>query len=400
MDGAVQITPSQPACSFLCAAASSKATKLRDQLQNANRVMVKVGTAVVSQSDGRLALSRMGGLVEEIADLQKSGKHVMLVSSGAVGVGRWRTGMTKAQVANKPENAIDRQVCAAAGQEILMSTYNTFFQHMGLKCAQVLITQGDFSSRDRYFALMDTITRLTDRGLVPIINENDVVTGSSFSSGPLVFKDNDMLASLVASGTSADALALMTDVEGVFNMPPDQPGAKRIAVYEADDEIKIGEASATAVGRGGMGSKIAAASLAASNGVNTIVASGHNIHNLAEVFSGSDIGTIFPPAERPTRNQRWLSYFEEANGQVTVRDSMMEKILADPAGVKLTIDDVLDVSGNFQSREPIALVDQQGNVFAHAVAGNCSNSLGDFMDTDATGEKVMEGSVFVVSATS
>jgi len=365
--------------------------------------LIKVGTAVVSQSDGRLALSRMGGLVEEIADLQKSGKHVMLVSSGAVGVGRWRTGMTKAQVANKPENAIDRQVCAAAGQEILMSTYNTFFQHMGLKCAQVLITQGDFSSRDRYFALMDTITRLTDRGLVPIINENDVVTGSSFSSGPLVFKDNDMLASLVASGTGADALALMTDVEGVFNMPPDQPGAKRISVYEPNDEVKIGEASATAVGRGGMGSKIAAASLAADHGVNTVIASGHNIQNISTVFSGSDIGTIFPPSARPSRSQCWLSYFEETNGQVTVRDSIMEKILADPEKAVLTLDDVLEVNGEFHSHEPIALLDEHGVQFARVVANEGSHEMHEHLDVvvHSRQDEVMRpepGQVYVWSA--
>ena len=336
----------------------------RSKLLGSERVVVKVATALVAKDDGRLALSRIGGIVEEIADLHRAGKQVMLVSSGTVRVGRWRTGMTRAEVTKKEsKNAIDRQVCAAAGQEILMSTYDNFFQHMGLKCAQVLITQGDFSSRDRYFALMDTITRLVERGIVPVINENDV-TVSSFSSRPLVFKDNDMLASLVASGTSADALALMTDVEGVFNMPPDQPGAKRISVYEPNAEIEIGKPSeeSLARGRGDMGSKIAAASLAADNGVNTVIASGRNIQNISTVFSGSDIGTIFPPSARPSRSQCWLSYFEETNGAVSVRDYMVGRIMAHPERANLTLRDVIDVSGEFHSNEPIALVDENGNL--------------------------------------
>jgi len=327
-------------------------------------VVIKVGTAVVAKGDGRLALARMGGLVEEITQLKRSGKEVMLVSSGAIGVGRWRTGMKKADVKDTPENSIDRQVCAATGQEVLMSTYDMMFQRMGMKCAQVLITQYDFINQNRFFALTDTISRIARLGIIPIINENDVVTGSHFGDSPQVFKDNDTLAALLASGTDCDGLALLTDVEGVYNKPPGQPGAQRIPVFSDKHAVEIGAASG--MGRGGMASKIAAASLAANGGVNTVVASGNNWENIRRVFQGEDIGTLFEAKDRPTKSQRWLSFFMETAGEVTISQAAQDRLMGSP-DAKLTLNDVLGVDGHFEALEPVRLLDHTGQEFGMGV---------------------------------
>uniref|UniRef100_A0A7S0WFX7 Aspartate/glutamate/uridylate kinase domain-containing protein n=1 Tax=Hemiselmis tepida TaxID=464990 RepID=A0A7S0WFX7_9CRYP len=359
----------------------------RQSIANANKVVIKVGTAVVAKGDGRLALARMGGLVEEITSLKRSGKEVMLVSSGAIGVGRWRTGMAKDDVRDTPENSIDRQVCAATGQEVLMSTYDMMFQRMGMKCAQVLITQNDFVNQNRFFALTDTISRIAKLGIIPIINENDVVTGSHFGDSPRVFSDNDTLAALLASGTDSDGLALFTDVEGVFDKPPDQPGAKRIGVWDDKHAVEIGAASG--MGRGGMASKIAAASLAANGGVNTVVASGYDVRNVQRVFHGEDVGTLFEAKERPTKSQRWLSFFMDAAGEVTISQAAHDRLLGCP-DAKLTLDDVINVDGHFSALEPVRLLDHTGQEFGMGVTHLGADEIGTTLEAseEAIGEEL------------
>ena len=236
----------------------------RLKLKKAKRIVVKVGTAVVANPDGTMALSRMGALVESLRELKQEGREVMLVSSGAVGLGRVQLGLSKEQV-SKPDNFIDKQACAAAGQEMLMSMYHMMFNRLGVRAAQVLITQADLLERHRYMFLTDTLDKLTELGTIPIVNENDVVTGGA--TGPQVFSDNDNLSAILASGANADGLALLTDVEAVFTKPPDEPGAERIKVWGKGSEVVLGEKSG--MGRGGMGSKINAALVAANGGAYT-----------------------------------------------------------------------------------------------------------------------------------
>jgi glutamate 5-kinase len=251
----------------------------------------------------------------KIKALHKSGRHVMLVSSGAVGLGRQRLGLAKNVVAD-PANVIDRQACAAAGQGILMSTYDTLFQRLNMTCAQVLITQSDFLSRERYSYLTDTLDRLISLGVTPIINENDVVTGCSELDTQRVFSDNDKLSALVAAGADADGLALLTDVEAVFTKPPGDPTAERIKVYDSQSSVVIGAQSA--LGRGGMASKIAAARISALGGVETVVASGYHLDNIGKIFAGHDVGTLFPASARPNKRQRWLTFATVTEGTIRV----------------------------------------------------------------------------------
>jgi len=331
----------------------------REPLKSCKRVVIKVGTAVVSRPNGTLALARMGGLVEEIADLIEQGKQVMLISSGAVGLGRERIGFSKEVISNT-SNVVERQASAAAGQELLMSTYNVMFNRLGVKCAQVLITQSDFGMLDRYNNLANTLDRLTSLGVVPVINENDVVTGASQldpATKGQVFTDNDMLAALVAAGGEADGVCMLTDVDGVFTKPPTEPGAERIKVYRDHEDVKIGTKST--MGRGGMGSKIHAAQVATQGGVHCCIANGYDIRNIAKVFSGDDIGTYFPARQRPSKHTHWLLHMALCQGVLRIRESAYEKkfknVVVSESGPQLEVADIASIEGDFSSKTPVIL---------------------------------------------
>jgi glutamate 5-kinase len=302
----------------------------------------------------------------------------MLVSSGAVGLGRLRLGLAKDVVAN-PANVIDRQACAAAGQGILMSTYDTLFQRLNMVCAQVLITQTDFLSRERYSYLTDTLERLMSLGVTPIINENDVVTGCSELDTQRVFSDNDKLSALLAAGSDSDGLALLTDVEAVFTKPPNEPGSERIKIWSSKSDVVIGAQSD--MGRGGMASKIAAARISALGGVHTVVASGYDVGNITKIFDGSDVGTLFPAASRPNKRQRWLTYATVNQGTIRVTKACKERLTATRSGHAspdpLPASDVTNVIGSFQAKSVVAVEDEDGVEFARGMVQLSSTTLAD-----------------------
>ena len=352
-------------------ASAAAAQAQRKRVEDAQRIVVKVGTAVVSSgASGRLAVSRIGGLVEQIRELSAGQRRqVLLVSSGAVGLGRGQLGMTPADTGDSPEGLINRQMCAAAGQAVLMGTYTSMMNALGLECAQVLITQNDFVCPQRYGRLTSTLEALAMRGVIPIINENDVVTGGTeLAAGAGAFSDNDMLSALVAAGVRADAVAMMTDVDAVFDKPPTEAGAKRIPVFGKKQQVAIGALSVG--GRGGMASKIHAAQTAAAGGVHAVVANGHDLENISRVFAGGDVGTLFPGSKtRPTKLQHWLAHAAKSTnlkGQVRVSRSAAAR-LSRGAGHKcaapapgLTLADILSTHGDFSSNTAVEITDDEG----------------------------------------
>ncbi len=187
----------------------------RPALADADRIVIKLGTRVLTHDDGRIALSRLYGVVEAAAELLARDRDVLIVSSGAVGLGREALGFEVT-----PDDLEERQACAAVGQGRLMGLYDAGFGRLGRLCAQVLLTQGDFDDRIRYLNLRSTLETLLRRGVVPVINENDAVSTEelALASGERrrVFGDNDRLSALVASELDADLLILLTDVDGVF----------------------------------------------------------------------------------------------------------------------------------------------------------------------------------------
>ena len=299
--------------------AASPPTRIR-------RVVVKVGTGVVARPDGGLALGRMGALVEQIFELQARGIEVLLVSSGAVGLGARRLGF-----ARRPDSVVDRQACAAAGQGALVAFYDGLFRRLGARCAQVLLTESDFHFRARFNNLTATLERLLKLGAVPILNENDALSTAELAValGPErggVFGDNDRLSALVASYLGADLLVLLTNVDGVYTRPPGQPGAERIRVWSPVSEFEEGAGSA--VGRGGMGSKLVAAQLAADRGVRAVIESGDTARVLVRLAEGASIGTHFPATADPlSRRKAWLAFATAPSGTVHVNDGARDALV-------------------------------------------------------------------------
>jgi len=261
----------------------------------ARRVVIKLGTAVLMKDGDGVAFSRFYAFVEAIAALKKAGREVLVVSSGAVGLGAERLGIEGA-----PQPLELKQACAAVGQGRLMTLYADAFGKLGLTTAQVLLTDDDFSDPLRYGNLRHTLDRLLALGAVPIINENDTVSTSELeplevgAQRPGNFGDNDKLSALVAARTDADLLLILTDVEGLYSSDPSGPGAARLipVVERITPEVQA-LAGGPSRGRGGMRTKVEAAGIAIRAGCTTIVAGGRLPAVIDRLFSGEELGTLF-----------------------------------------------------------------------------------------------------------
>ncbi|GAB2261051.1 hypothetical protein Droror1_Dr00011906 [Drosera rotundifolia] len=262
---------------------------------------VKVGTAVVTRSDGRLALGRLGALCEQLKELNFQGYEVILVTSGAVGVGRQRLRFRKLINSSfadlqKPQVELDGKACAAVGQGGLMAVYDTLFSQLDVTSSQLLVTDTDFRDPNFRLQLTETVDALIALKVIPIFNENDAVSTrkAPYEDSSGIFWDNDSLAALLALELKADLLVLLSDVEGLYSGPPSDPKSKLIHTYVKEKHqggITFGDKSR--VGRGGMTAKVKAAAYAAYAGIPVIITSGFATDNIIKVLQGHRIGTLF-----------------------------------------------------------------------------------------------------------
>ncbi|MFU8780122.1 MAG: glutamate 5-kinase [Kiritimatiellia bacterium] len=265
--------------------------KYRAGLPDSRRIVIKIGSRVLVQRSGRPDRRRMAALTAEIALLRKRGHEIAVVTSGAVGAGMEALGM-KARPVILPEV----QMCAAIGQTRLMSRYDALFAAKGIKVGQVLLTHDDFQYRLRQTNARRTIETLLRRGVIPIINENDVVSDEELKAD-LAFADNDFLAALVVKLIRADLLVLLTTVDGVRE--PDGHGrTRRIRFLDQISRKTLGvvRASTESLSKGGMGSKLQASQAAAASGCSVVIANGRDPGVLARVVAGEDIGTLVVPS--------------------------------------------------------------------------------------------------------
>ncbi|KAE9618100.1 putative glutamate-5-semialdehyde dehydrogenase, Glutamate 5-kinase [Lupinus albus] len=300
----------------------------RQFIKTVKRVVVKVGTAVVTRSDGRLALGRLGDLCEQLKELNTNGYEVILVTSGAVGVGRQR--LRYRRLANSSFSDLQRpqgdddddgKACAAVGQSSLMALYDTMFSQLDVTSSQLLVNDGFF--RDTAFRkqLSDTVNSLLHLRVIPIFNENDAVSTrkAPYEDSSGIFWDNDSLAGLLALELKADLLVLLSDVEGLYSGPPSDPKSKLIHTYVKEkhqSEITFGDKSR--VGRGGMTAKVNAAVCAAYDGTPVIITSGYVTDNIIRVLQGEKIGTVFHKDAHLWINTKEVSAREMA---IAARDS-------------------------------------------------------------------------------
>lgn len=255
--------------------------------QNLHRLVVKVGTSTLTHSTGKLNLRRMDHLARVLSDLRNRGIEIVLVSSGAIGVG-----VGKLKLPAKPHDIGGRQACAAVGQCELMYIYDKIFGEYGQTTAQVLLTRDCVDDKMRLYNISNAFERLLDLGALPIINENDTV-----ATEEIEFGDNDTLSAVVAKVVGADALVILTDIDGLHAQnPKENPDAPLIHVVDdiTDETRRIAGGAGTSRGTGGMYTKIIAAGIATAAGITTAIIDGSDPENLYGLLEGGEIGTVFP----------------------------------------------------------------------------------------------------------
>ena len=324
------------------------------------RIAVKIGTNTLSKA-GKVDSAYIRSVASQVAELVKAGREVVLISSGAIGMGAGRIGITEAVTEVKM-----RQACAAVGQPLLMTEYRKAFDKFGLACGQVLLTAEVLSNRKTYLNLKNAIESLLKLGVVPVLNENDCVSTAEIGTA---FGDNDKLSALVASKLDADVLIILGDIDCLYDKDPRKfSDAKPVkAVYEITDEIiKSAGAVGSKFSTGGMKTKIAAAQIASNAGCRIVLANGRTKNVITRIIAGADIGTVFMPKRKLSNRLRWLLNSTSA-GTITIDDgaaaAIRKKKSLLPRGIK-------SVSGNFKSGDVVTL-----NAIAKAVSNFSSNEL-------------------------
>ena len=345
----------------------------RDLVAAARRVVIKLGTATLTRDDGRIALSRFYSFVEAIAALHREGRQVLVVSSGAVGLGSARVGVDR----SGPSLPM-KQALAAIGQGRLMSLYTDAFDRMDLTCAQVLLTEEDFSDRRRYLNLSQTISTLLELGVIPVINENDTVSTAELeptdpgSHRRVNFGDNDKLSALIASKMEADLLVILTDVDGLFTDDPrDSEAAELVTEVDEITPELLAVAGGARVGRGGMRSKLEAAEIASRSGCATVIANGRTDAVIPDVLAGKPVGTLVLPQPGLSGKRRWIAFAKSVSAAVLVNDGARDAILHRKAS--LLPAGVVGVRGEFGRGDVVSILDESGHEFARALA-NFSSS--------------------------
>jgi len=275
---------------------------LRNYLEkNLHRIVVKLGTNVIMRHDGKVALGLLCGLVEQVAELRSQGIEVLVVSSGAVGLGMERLGLLE-----RPTVVAQIQACAAIGQSRLMSLYDDAFDRLGCPIAQVLLTEDDFRDPVRHGNLRATLDALLTMGVIPIVNENDTVStieldrATELRPRERIFGDNDKLSALLLKHIGADMLVLLSDVDGLYDRNPTEPGASVLAHVDMVDEGILALADGVnGRGRGGMISKLESARIVLHAGKQVIIANGRTPRVLERIVAGEQVGTLFAAAREP-----------------------------------------------------------------------------------------------------
>lgn len=350
----------------------------RAQLANARRIVVKLGTHVVTHDGVEFALGRVSSLVESVSRLHDDGFQPLMVSSGAIGLG-----MRVLELEERPTSLGLRQACAAVGQGQLVALYTQNFAQLGVKAAQVLLTQEDLADPDRALCLRTTLVRLIELGVVPILNENDSVSVRELveywrSRGEtdretIGFGDNDGLSARVAVSLDADLLVLLTNVDGVFTAnPADDPNARRIPVMYDIDTSKLGLGGSSSGGTGGMESKLEAARIASMAGVSVLVLDGNMPHVLTRALRGEDIGTFIPAAGRKPARRREIAISSDVRGALVINAGAAGALQNEKASL-LPIG-VTGVEGSFVKGDVVEIRDESGRILGRGLVNYGSSA--------------------------
>ena len=335
-------------------------------LSRVRTVVVKVGTNLLSCPSG-IDPGRIGDIASQVSQLISRGYHVIIVSSGAIGMGAKALGHNSA-VKQIPL----RQACAAIGNPLLMTAYQEAFSKHGLLCGQVLITRNVLNKRESYNNMRASVSKLLELGVVPIFNENDVVSTSEISN---VFGDNDRMSAYVASKIDAELLVIMTDIDGVYTgNPKKEPDAVLIPEIEdlSEEIFSFAKGAGSTFSTGGMKTKLLAAEIARKSGCGTLIISGYEKNSLLRAVSGEVIGTYIHPEHGLAQRQRWI-YNTAASGSVTVDEGAQTALTVGhksllPSGITY-------VTGVFNDGDVIEVRATDGSVIMKAITGFNSSDL-------------------------
>jgi len=339
----------------------------KEILSRARRVVVKIGSQILSSADG-IEEGRLRGLVRELAELHDRKKEIVVVSSGAVTAGMSRLGRRE-----RPKSIPEKQALAAVGQIKLMALYERYFSKFDKSVAQVLLTQDDLANRQRYINAKHTFQMLLESAIIPIVNENDTVAVEEIKFG-----DNDHLSALVATLLEADLLVILSDVEGVFDKDPRAHGnAQLIPLISEAKGISqaIAGTSLSATGTGGMATKLGAAEEAAAAGIPTVIASGLQGGVLGKVFAEKEsVGTlILPESNRLTSRKHWIAYNLKPVGEIVVDQGAHDAVVR--KGKSLLPSGLKEVRGAFGVGECVRCLDSDGREFARGLVNYSAQEL-------------------------
>lgn len=335
----------------------------KELLGDVGRVVIKIGTSSLMQNGTSVSSSFMDSVAEQVRCLRDEGKEVLIVTSGAIGIGLKAMG-----VKPKPKEIPIRQAAASVGQSILMQKWAESFQKQGMVVAQILMTLDTYSDRESALNISNTIESLLENGVVPIFNENDAVCISEIKFG-----DNDTLSAIVASRTDADLLVILSDIDGLYDSNPStNPDAKMIpVVYELSDEIMAmaGDAGSD-VGTGGMKTKLSAAAICRDAGCSMIIARSSTYGVVYRTAAGDEVGTVFVTDSNISKKRRWIKS-AHASGVLTIDQGAEKALMAHksllPVGIR-------SVEGNFDKGDVVA-IKCDGILVAKGIAGYCSHDL-------------------------
>lgn len=339
---------------------------MREELKQAHRIIVKVGTSTLNYANGKLNIERIELLVRELSDLANQGKEIILVSSGAVGAGLERMKQTQ-----RPSSIQKKQALAAIGQGILMHLYEKLFAEYGQTVAQILLTKENSRQYSQYINSRNALMELLSMGVIPIINENDAVAVDELKIG-----DNDTLSATVATLVDADALIILSDIDGLYTANPSKD--KNAKLIEQVDHItpeieQMAGGAGTSMGTGGMSTKIKAAKIAVNSGITMVIASGTEKNIVRRLLKGENIGTVFPAKEiHLKRRKSWLAFGKQIAGDIIVDKGCERAVLA---GSSLLAVGIKHIAGNFIKGNTVRILSLSGREIARGIVNYDSDTL-------------------------
>lgn len=342
------------------------ARKTRRAQKQYRRIVVKVGSSSLTR-DGRLRTRKVGDLVRQISSLMDRGHEVVLVSSGAIALGNAELGWT-----GQDRSLREKQAAAAVGQIGLAELYRRRFAIRKRRIGQVLLTRSGLTDRERFLNARHTFLELIRLGVVPVVNENDTV-----ATEEILFGDNDNLSATIVNLIDADLLVILTDVDGLYERPPES-GQRKPALIEEIDRItpsirRTAGGSDTASGRGGMTTKLSAAQTASRSGASTVICNGETRDILLRVAANERLGTWVRPGERMASRKHWLAFTTRSNGELLIDDGAREAL--EKRGRSLLAAGIRNVRGRFRVGDAVTCVDSRGDEIARGLVAYNSIDL-------------------------